>query len=174
MIILTAVDRSEYAEIVLEHALDAAARAPQADLHFLTVAHRDDEMRPAQAWLEAAVREELDNFGVRDRSCVLHVRRGVPRHAIAACARDLNADLLVVGRFHVPSISEGIDEAVDCSTMIVGPDGIVLAPQCPDCRDVRRASEGEALFCDRHSGNYVPDLAGRIPMPTYSGGIGMW
>jgi len=174
MIILSAVDRSEYAEIVLEHALDAAARAPGAELHFLTVTYRDNEIELARAWLEDAVREELDNFGVRDRPCVLHVRRGVPRYEIAACARELRADLLVVGRFHVPSLCEGIDEAVECPTMIVGPDGIVLAPQCPDCRDVRRVTNGERLFCERHSSDRIPDLVGRVPMPTYSGGIGMW
>ena len=167
MIILTAVERSEYAEIVLEHALDAAARTSGAELHFLTVGY-------PREWLEGAVREALENFGVLGRPYVLHVRTGAPRHEIAACAREVHADLLVVGRFHVPSISEGIDEAVTCPTMIVGADGLVLAPQCPDCRDVRRASDGERLFCARHSGDYLPDLAGRVPMPTYSGGVGMW
>jgi nucleotide-binding universal stress UspA family protein len=166
MRILTAVDRSEYAEIVLEHALDQVARHG-GELHALTVIRNELDRGPARAWLDAAVREALDNFGLATYAYALHVRRGRPLLAISAATRDLIADLLVVGRFHVPSLSDGLVEVVDCPTLIAGPDGVVLDPQCPRCRDVRLATGGERLFCEEHSGERMLELATRLPPAAY-------
>lgn len=166
MRILTAVDRSEYSEIVLEHGLDQAVRNPDAELHFATVVEAEADRDAARAWLDAMVRDGLDTFGLAGRNYVVHVRSGRPVPAIGVLAAELSVDLLVLGRFHVPSVSEGVVEIVECPTLVVGADGPVLEPQCPDCRAARRDSEGERLFCAGHANGRLPELAMRLPPST--------
>ena len=174
MKILTALDRSEYAEIVLEHALDRAARMPSCELHFVTAIGDDREFDGARAALEALVREGLDEFDVAARQYVLHVVRGRPVPAIGSLATQLPADLLVIGRFHVPTMSELLVEIIDVPTLVAGIDGVVLEPQCPACRLMRRATAGERLFCDYHSGDRGLDVVTRVPPTMFPGGAGMW
>jgi nucleotide-binding universal stress UspA family protein len=169
MRILTALDRSEYAEIVLEHGLDQGARDPGSELHFVTVIQADADYEEVRAWLNATVCEGLDTFDLADRRVVLHVRRGRPAAVIAALAAELAAGLLVIGRFHVPSESDVIVEIVECPTLVVGIEGHVLEPQCPACRAARRESDGERLFCACHAGGRMPDLATRLPPSTNLG-----
>ncbi|HEU0031884.1 MAG TPA: universal stress protein [Kofleriaceae bacterium] len=166
MRILTALDRSEYAEIVLEHAIDQAARHPGAELHFAIVIDDDRQEAEARAWLDATVREGLETFGMATSPATLHVRRGLPAATVAALATELAADLLVIGRFEVPSASDIITQIADCPMLVVGIDGPVLEPQCPDCAEVRRASDGEQLFCERHHSERMPGLVTRLPPST--------
>lgn len=172
MRILTALDRSEYAEIVLEHALDEAVQRDARDLHFVTVVPDPQDFEAARVWLDTAVRDGLDTFGLSGVDPTLHVLVGSPGGAIAAHTHSLAADLLVIGRFDVPSSADAVIDVVDCPTLVVGIDGTVLEPQCPACVEVRRTSEGERLFCPEHSGDRVPDLAMRVPMPP--DGIRIW
>jgi nucleotide-binding universal stress UspA family protein len=168
MRILTALDRSEYAEIVLEHALDAAMRegANAVELDFVTVIRDEAEREAAEAWLDAAVREGLDEFDLTATPYTLHVRRGAPAPAIGALATEIGADLVVIGRFDVPSVSELLVQIIDRPTMVVGMDGVVLEPQCSRCREVRRESGGERWFCDDHHSERMPDLSIRVPPST--------
>jgi nucleotide-binding universal stress UspA family protein len=173
MKVLTALDRSEYAEIVLEHGLDQAARGAATELHFVTVIEDGADADGARAWLQAIVRDGLDAFGLRDRAIELHVRRGRPAAEISMLAQDVKPDLLVIGRFAVPSESDAVIDTVDCPTLVVGIEGHVLEPQCDACKAVRHASRGERLFCDRHISDRVPDLASRLP-PSTQIGSRMW
>lgn len=172
MRILIALDRSEYAEIVLEHGLDQAARAPGAELHVVTVVESTDAAEARRA-LDALVRDALDAFGMAGRRCLLHVVRGRTAPAIGALATELAADLVVIGRFDVPSAADTLIEIIDRPTLVVGIDGPVLEPQCPACRVVRRDSAGERLFCDAHAGDRMPDLVGRLP-PADTIGSRIW
>ncbi|HWO17985.1 MAG TPA: universal stress protein [Kofleriaceae bacterium] len=177
MKILTALDGSEYAEIVLEHGLDQAVRNPDAELHFVTAidSDLDDDAgrEAARAWLDAAVREGQATFGLADRRVVLHVRRGRPAPAIAALAAELDADLLVIGRFHVPSESDVVIDIVECPTLVVGIEGHELEPQCRACRAARRESDGERLFCAEHADGRMADLTSRLP-PSQSFASRIW
>jgi hypothetical protein len=170
MRILIALDRSEYAEIVLEHGLDQAARQPAAELHVVTVVEEGDAAE-VRAALDVLVRDALDAFGMTGRRCVLHVVRGRPAPAIGALASQLAADLVVIGRFDVPSAADTLIEVVDSPILVVGVDGVVLDPQCPACRTVR--SGGERLFCDAHEGDRMPNLLGRLP-PADTIGSRIW
>ena len=165
MRILIAVDRSEYSEIVIEHALDRAARSDADELHFLTVVETNREIDAGRRWLEAALGdlELLEAFHCTPRSVVLHVRPGQPAAVIMSMAEQLVPDLLVIGRFHVPSAAELVPELVHCPILVVGIDGNVLEPQCPACEKVRRESDGELMFCEDHAGDYLPDLVMRLP-----------
>jgi nucleotide-binding universal stress UspA family protein len=163
MKILTALDRTEYAEIVLEHGLDHAARDPGAELHFVTVIGAGDDPVAARHWLEDMVRFDLDAFDLVERTITLHVRQGHPAAEIAAVANELAVDLLVVGQFGVPSTSEALLAMAHVPTEIVGVEGVVLAAQCPKCARVRRETNGEELFCAEHHTDRLTELTTRLP-----------
>ncbi len=166
MKVLIAIDRSEYAEIVLEHGLDQASRSAADEIHVVTavdVDAPDTDRAIADGWLEAAVGDLIETFRCEPRTVMLHVRRGQPAEVIAALADELVPDLLVIGRFHVPSAAEAISGLVRCPTLVVGIDGHLLEPQCPECERTRRESDGEALFCAAHEGDRLPDLVSRLP-----------
>jgi nucleotide-binding universal stress UspA family protein len=168
MRILVALDRSEYSEIVLEHALDQAVRRGATELHVVTAVADAEEIGAARSWTTALVVEALDSF-----DCTIpfnvHVRCGIPAVAIAASAIELNPALVVVGRFHPRSVSDEVLELVDYPTLVVGIDGHLLEPQCPACGEVRIATKGEQLFCERHSSDVLPSLASRLPSSTHVG-----
>ncbi len=163
MRILIALDRSEYAEIVLEHGLDQAARHPGTELHVVTAIPDDADREAIRAELEAKIEDALDLFTQPLRLYEAHVIRGRPAPAICALAHQLGADLLVVGRFHVPSLSETFVWLAPCPIMVVGAEGVELEAQCRDCEEVRRTTEAEQLFCARHVGDRMPELVGRLP-----------
>lgn len=163
MQMLIALHASEYAEIVLEHGLDQAARKGATDLHFVTVVATDEEIPSARAWLDALVRDGLDTFALGDRHVELHVVRGRTAAVIAALAADLAVDLLVIGQFHVPSEADILVSIVERPVLVIGIDGHVLEAQCPACREVRETTAGEQLFCAEHSSDRLPDLTSRVP-----------
>jgi nucleotide-binding universal stress UspA family protein len=166
MKILTALDRSDYAEVVLEHGLDQAARHPDAELHFMTAISDERDYEAVWRGLASTVREGLETFGLTDRHVELHVPRGQPAPAISALAHHLGVELLVLGRFHSPSVSETVVQMVDVPTLVVGLDGHVLEPQCPECREERRASRGEHLFCTAHLSKDPLELSSWLPSST--------
>ena len=168
---MIAIDRSEYAEIVIEDGLDEAARRDADEIHFLTAVESDDsnELSAARTWLDSATRDPIDTFKCTDRKITLHVRRGRPVTVIARVAAELQPDLLVIGRFGIASIADIVLDLVHVPTLVIGLEGHVLEPQCQDCGKVRQQSDGERLFCDRHSGDYSPDLAMRLPSWTNLG-----
>ena len=172
MRILVALDRSEYSQIVVEHAADQAVRRGATELHVVTVVAEAEEIEGAGSWARSLVTEALDDFGSHIPFTV-HVRCGIPAVAIAAIAIELSPDLVVVGRFHPRSVSEEVLELVEYPTLVVGIDGHVLEPQCPACGQVRIATKGEQLFCDEHSGDEMPALASRLPPSTHVGSR-MW
>lgn len=175
MRILIALERSDLAEIVLEHGLDEAVRHGGADVDIVTFVSHSLDIVDARAWLDTIVREDLEAFAIHG-AVTLHVLTGDPVAGIAALARDMAVDLLVIGRFHVPSRSDAIlalAQQTDCPTLVVGVDGTVLEAQCRACQAERRASDGERWFCAEHAGGRMPDLGTRIP-PLGVHGSRMW
>lgn len=164
MKILTALDRSEYAEIVLEHGIDQTVRQAGAELHVATALPDRRDHDVVRARLERMTREALDAFGQAGHPFHMHVVTGRPAPAICALAQTLDADLLVVGRFHVPSEGDTFAWLAPCPTLIIGPDGIELDAQCRDCEEVRRTTHAEQLFCSRHTTDRLPDLVTRLPV----------
>src|SRR5687768_1296088 len=116
MRILIALDRSEYSQIVAEHALDQAVRRGATELHVVTVVPTTDEIESARRWATATVMDALDTFR-RAIPFIVHVRCGIPAVAIAAIAIELSPELVVVGRFHPRSVSEELLELVDYPTL---------------------------------------------------------
>jgi nucleotide-binding universal stress UspA family protein len=157
--IVVALDDTEYAEIVIEHAIDQAARHDDVDFHAIAVVADEDRATGVKQRLGELVTQALDMLHGTWRAH-LHVRAGEPANEIANLAADVRADLIVVGRFglhhpHKPlgSIATAVIEAAPCPTLVVGlvdrsPDA---RPQCAQCAAVREATDGERWFCEVHS-----------------------
>jgi nucleotide-binding universal stress UspA family protein len=186
--IVVALDLSEYAEIVLEHALDQAARHSSPDLHFLFVvdSDRDATVEAAKNRLARLVLEGLDTFGKRniDWRSRLHVRAGKPHEEIVALAGELNAHLIVIGRFgargrfgQLGSVAHRVIENSSCPTLAVNlvDQPIETQPQCPDCVQIRAETDGERWFCEAHSAPDRATLATTLVPPTgWIGGGPLW
>jgi nucleotide-binding universal stress UspA family protein len=182
--IVVGVDLSEYADIVIEHALDQAARHDTPELHLLTVREnrRQDLAEIKQALWDRVypALETFNEYGTNWRAR-LHVRRGKPAEEIALLAADIRADLIVIGQFglHNPRASDHnlpnrvLQQAV-CPTLVVGlPEAADVSPQCPTCAAVREETEGERWFCHAHSGDRGQDHFVST-MTTWTGGGVMW
>jgi nucleotide-binding universal stress UspA family protein len=157
--IVAALDRSEYAEIVLEHAIDQAARHEAPDLHFVTIVRSRQDVDEVKIWLATEVMQGLDTLrsSPADWRSRLHVIEGDPAAEITTLAADLAADLLVIGRFGVHdtknTIAARVLEHAPCPTLVVNllDHPVELNPQCPACVEVRENSDGERWFCADHT-----------------------
>ena len=186
--IVIALDLSEYAEIVLEHALDQAARHDSPDLHFLQVLEHgggDEQVERAQAALGQLTLQGLETFGQRGENwrARLHVRSGKAHEEIVNLANEIDADLVVVGRFGshrtlgtLGSTAHRVLENAPCATLAVTlVDRAVDVPQCPQCVRVRAETDGESWFCTAHSAPDRVTLATTfLPTSTWTGGGTMW
>jgi nucleotide-binding universal stress UspA family protein len=177
--IVVGIDLSEYSDIVIEHALDQAARHDAPELHFLTVCEkRRARTEDCKRALWERVHPELEAFNRHgtDWRARLHVRRGKPEVEIAELAADIRADLIVIGQFglHTPRSSDKnlpnrvLQNAV-CPTLVVSMPVAMDSPQCPMCAAVREQTDGERWFCPQHGSDHFVS-----PMTSWSGGSLMW
>lgn len=181
--IVVALDLFDYAEIVLEHALDQAALRDATELHFVTVVGERDDIEAAKEKLAALALPGLDGLPTTAWSAQLHVRRGDAREEIPDLASELRAHLLVIGRFglHHPHRSlaltaNQIVERATCPTLVVGlsdqsPDAVA---QCPACVQVRAETEGERWFCAEHTSEDRMRLSAIITKGTIEPSGLMW
>jgi len=186
--IVVALDLSEYAEIVLEYALDQAARHSTPDLHFLHVVanDHDETIEAAKIKLARLVFDGLDNIrrGPEWRSR-LHLRAGKPHEEIVALAGELDAHLIVCGRFgargpfrQLGSVAHKVLEQAQCPVFTVNfvDHPMETVKQCPDCVAIRAETDGEIWFCARHSAPDRETLATTSlssTLPRVGGGL-MW
>jgi len=185
--IVVALDLSEYAEIVLEHALDQAARHPAPDIHIVHVVARDNEARieDAKRRLGALVMDTLQSFDRGPEWRVrLHIRAGKPSEEVVGLAEDVEAQLIVCGRFgaqhtwrKLGSVAHRILESANCPVLAVHmiDRGVEATKQCPKCAAVRAESDGEVWFCAEHSTDRETLATVDLPMHAdYVGGGPMW
>jgi nucleotide-binding universal stress UspA family protein len=181
--IVAALDGSQYAEIVLEHALDQAARHDNPDLHLVTIVDDEAAVDATKRWLAQTVLQGLDAFSGHRGTwrTRLHVRAGKAEAEIANLAAEVDADLLVIGNYGVhpqrKPIASAIVERTTCATLVVGLTGHVVEaePQCPACVEAREHSDGERWFCDAHTSDRELRLSTLIShtSPSAHGGP-MW
>jgi len=183
--VVVGLDLTEYCEIVLEHALDQAARHDAPDLHFLYVKerrHRKRSTEELQQRMSAIVWPSLQTFNqhARDWRARLHVRGGKPEHQIAGLAQDLLADLIVIGQFGLHHPKDAIKlpgrvlAGAPCPTLVVGmPQPLQRSPMCFACARVREDSDGSRWFCEDH---VAPDRVEHsvTRMTVWTGGSPMW
>ncbi len=171
--IVVGVDLSEYSTIVVEHALDQAARHQLPELHFLYVDEKGkrpvDQLNEA---LSAAVYPALQVFNQHgsDWRARLHVRRGKVDQQLAGLAADVIADMIVVGQFglHRKGIATRVLANAPCATLVVGMPPALDMSQCQECAAHREDSGGDRWFCDDH----IVKHAAVSPMTSWTGGQG--
>jgi len=165
---------------VLVHAFDQAARVGRPALHILAVVPDEGRLwhRPSEGELEALeaqakaalvevvlrVMDDAVPAATRDTwQTRLHVRRGRPEEQIIDLAGEVNAELLVIGRYghaarkHLGSTADRVVARAECPVLIVtgGRETVAAERQCPACVAIRAESDGEQWFCADHHGERV-------------------
>lgn len=156
---------------------------PQAELHVLSVvneapdAYHDAETNAAAPTftlessarrLAAHVDALMDALGpdlTPDVRVVSHVMFDVPVLAITGLARDLQADMIVVGthgrrglaRWLLGSVAEGILRHASCPVFVIppsteDPSPLLIEETCTACVATRANSGGKELWCPPHRG----------------------
>ncbi len=161
--IVVGLDLSEHAEIVLEHALDQAARHDSPDLHFITVReHNKESLQDLKSGLFQLVTGGIDafNLGTGDWRARLHVRSGNPAEEISLLAADIMADLVVVGKFgrydhrddRIGTVADRVIAMAPCPSLVVGltEHAVSDQPMCEACALVREQTHGDVIFCGAH------------------------
>jgi nucleotide-binding universal stress UspA family protein len=170
-VVLAAVDYSNSSRDALRKAFERAHGEASA-LHVVHVVESDQDESGADRaseQLREFVNDELkswDKAKVSDIPMVVtHVLTGRPANQIAQLASDLDAQVLVVGAhgergIHRLLLGSTTDRIVRLSTVpvLVVPSmaqdasatAPEIAPACPQCIAVRRASGGKQLWCEEH------------------------
>ena len=174
------IDLSEYSDIVLEHALDQAARHETPELHLLTVRENRKatvEDLKQQLWDRVFFALQAFNRHGIDWRARLHVRTGKPDEQIGQLAAEVRANLIVIGQFglHHPkhsrkNLPNRVLQAAVCPTLVVGMPEVLDVTQCPVCDGVREQTDGDRWFCDDHVSSDTRRDHGITPMTVWSGG----
>jgi nucleotide-binding universal stress UspA family protein len=180
-VVLVGIDFTETSMEALRTAENLARAAPSAELHLVhafalpSVPPDPQElfMRAQNAFggRLAAVREKLDKMAAEATNGISrvtgHVRIGGAAAAIAELALDISADLIVVGtaqrtgvsRLLFGSVAERVARIAPCPVLVVrrkeSPAWEQIEPPCPDCAHVQRTTNGETLWCARHSQHHA-------------------
>ncbi len=168
--ILAAVDESDQAPLVIERALDEAARHEHADVHFLRamdVKHKLVDRVSTDGTREALAHEVLGTAEAFVKGATkigwrvhVHVRVGRPDEEIIALAHEARPDLIVIGRHgdsgrkksKAGNVVEKVLREAPCLVLVVQDrcyDEIEFE-QCPACVKARHDSDGEVWFCAEH------------------------
>src|SRR5207244_9287815 len=112
------------ADIVIEHALDQAARHDGPEVHFLTVKEKrklsSDDLKQA-LWERVYPALETFNTHSTEWRARLHVRTGAPDEQIAMLAGEIAADLIVMGQFglHQKNLPNRVLQHASCPPLVV-------------------------------------------------------
>lgn len=124
-------------------------------------------LKEAQEKLEADVVSKLsvwqERTGKSFSRCVTHLSTEYPAAGISQLAADLEAELIVVGthgrrglqRFMLGSVAESVVRLAQVPVLVVRPKEEfaptpVIQKACVQCVEVRKATKGKQLWCDRH------------------------
>jgi nucleotide-binding universal stress UspA family protein len=176
--IVAGVDFSNPSDLAVLEALEQA-QGRAGDLHFVAVL--DDEVADPVAVRDAhlaegafKLRERLqksiqERIGARFTKAppsfetTIHVRVGRPADEIVRLARDVEADLVLVGthgrhgvqRFLLGSVAERTLRMAHCPVLVVRPKehphDEQPEPACPACVEHRRETKGAEWWCKTHA-----------------------
>jgi nucleotide-binding universal stress UspA family protein len=167
--ILAAIDYSNTAPIVVQHAIDIARQRNAQQIHFIHVHVANRDARAGEAhraelvgWLEP--RLQGTNGLPYTAAVVAHEEGGNPASAIVDMASALNAAVVVVGthgrkgfqRMLMGSVAEAVVRNAGCPVLVVRPvehahTAPSIEPPCPRCVEAREQSQGAQLWCEQHS-----------------------
>lgn len=111
-----------------------------------------------------------------------HVRVGDPTVEIADLAREVHADLIVIGAHKRKGLARALHRSTyarivrqaPCSVLTAlsreeTPEGPLVDPPCPECLAVRRDSAGATQWCKSHSEHHIHGHMYRSARDPYSG-----
>jgi nucleotide-binding universal stress UspA family protein len=176
-VVLVGIDFSESSREALLTAENLARAAPLAELHLVHAfttpsipADPQELFARAQTVLSGRLAEaqsKLDKMAAAASHGISrvtgHTRVGSPAAVIVQVASDISADLIVVGsseragvsRLVFGSVAEKVARTAPCPVLVARPKEIPMweriEPLCPDCADVQRSTNGQKLWCARHS-----------------------
>jgi len=167
--VLAAIDYSETATLVVQHAAAMAREKHAQELHFLHVrpnardsADEDAYRRELEEWLAPRlVGPDGVDEGVK---VVAHEAFGNPAKVIVEMASDLLASAIVVGthgrqgvqRMVMGSVAEAVVRRAGCTVSVVRPmlhhhPAPSIEPPCPSCVETRARTGGSEYWCAQHT-----------------------
>ncbi len=188
-VILVGVDLADKNSLALKSALSHADKLVRAHVHavhafktFGPVVFTDVPGMPIEglSYKQASARLRSHVFGIRAEmekdlkhpiceELSVHLSDEHPSELLSRKARDLEADLIIVGTHEHKGISriwhgltsEEIMRHAPCSVMVVrapdrGPEMPEFAHACPKCIEMRQKTQGKNLWCSQHSEHHGP------------------
>lgn len=129
--IVVAYDFSKHADVALQHAVEIACRDPAVRLHFVTVIDRNQAHTTADRVRDDLVARLRGVFEARrpgvEIDFFVHARIGEPVKEILDVAREIGADMIVLGshgrgamgRLLIGSVSEAVLHGAECPVLVV-------------------------------------------------------
>ncbi len=170
-VVVVANDFSVASGYAFDQAARVARRIPGSDIHVVHVmegAPSETDTKRVADQLRLYLEDKVKALGGLESQAVgLHVRCGHPAREVAQLAKDVGADLIVVGTHKGPhlkqllvgSVTERLLQAAPCPVFVAGPmpsaaddahDPAIEAP-CPDCVQTRRKTTGGQWWCVSHA-----------------------
>lgn len=173
--IVVGSDFTVAAGYAFDQAARVARRVPGSDIHVVHVIDHDsseEETRRVADYLLLYLEDKVRALGGLSAQAVgIHVRCGRPTREIAQLAKDVCADLIVLGSQERPhlksllvgSVSKRLLEAAPCPVFIAGPmpkdEGSAhepaIEPPCPDCEASRTKTAGKTWWCLHHQQHHA-------------------
>lgn len=177
-VIVAAIDRTPAGDQALYTATTLAQDIAGAELHLVHVIAAATPPAAAAMPSPASLLEEARTFidgaaktaGERfEGHIAAHLAVGDASREILQIATDVEADLIVVGshgkkaleRMLVGSVSQSVVKKARCAVLVARPKEYAheevpeIAPPCPKCLEVQRATAGEKLWCEQHAGRHA-------------------
>jgi nucleotide-binding universal stress UspA family protein len=167
--IIVADDATRAGGCSFDEAARMAERIPFCALHAVYLMRRGTslaEMESVAKSLRSDTAGRAATLGVLDRLMAVHVRAGSMAEEIASVARELHADLVVLGeperRFGLLRRSSALDKLhleLACPIMLARPLPSAppeVEPPCPGCALARARSHGRSWWCVAHSKHRAP------------------
>jgi hypothetical protein len=161
-------------------------------VHAVEVGASAEHTKQLASDLRYYLEEKVKALGGLERQAVgIHVRCGKPARELAQLAKDVGADLLVVGARKGPhlkqlilgSVAERLLLAAPCPVFVAGPMPAArddahepaIEPACPECLATRQKTAGREWWCARHAQHHAQAHAysylRELPLRTHDSAV---
>ncbi|MEY4582418.1 MAG: hypothetical protein RL701_7121 [Pseudomonadota bacterium] len=173
-VILAALSFDKAGMCALREAVNSARYRPNAELHIVHVVPvrrlmplAADEKHHNVEIMRGELQQYVDQLELdQTMKVTAHLRYGMPSDCILQTARDLDADMIVIGtrlgkrieKLLLGSTANRVLRRAERPVLLAMPKGpsaaastSTIEPACPDCVAAREDSAGRDTWCARHS-----------------------